>query len=84
MTPLLEGFACMLVLAASYWWLTRSLPQLPGMDTEADLLAQGYTLKEAKRELRAQRAEHRATVHARSSSLRTASSLARLGKRLLK
>lgn len=50
----------------------------PRAESEQELISQGYTLKEAKREARAQRAEQRAYSKTASSALRAGGSLGRL------
>jgi hypothetical protein len=81
----MDAGAVFLVLSAvcmTYLFLTRGLPKPPALEDEESLMNAGYSVKEARRELRAQRAEYRATINTRSNALRTAASVARLVKRL--
>ena len=67
-----------------YWYLTKdTTPAQPPM-TEESLKTEGLSPLEIRRELRAQRNEQRAHKRMQSQSMRTATKVARLTKRLLK
>lgn len=79
-----SAIICIIVFAVVLFFLLRGLSSAPPVETEQDLMNQGYTRKEAKREARAQRNEHRSQRRLTSGSIRTATKVATLAKRLAK
>lgn len=81
---MMTAVVCISVFAVVLFFLLRGLPSAPPAETEQDLMSQGYTRKEAKKEARAQRNEHRGQQRLSNSSVRTATRVASLARRLAK
>ena len=75
------GVIVFLVVA---YLLIKMLPSPPPAESESALIGQGYSRAQAKREARAQRAEHRSHSRAVGASMRTANRVSRLAVKLSK
>jgi hypothetical protein len=73
-----------LVFCLVLFFLTKNLQTPPPPETENDLRMQGYSVKEAKQEARAQRAEQRDHSRVLNSSVRTANNLGKTAYRISK
>lgn len=60
------------------------LPTIPEPESEVDLIQQGYTHKEAKKEARAQRNEYKYACRAKADAVRAAAGVARTVSRKIK
>jgi len=69
---------------AVYWFLTKDTKPAPPVMTLDQLMEEGMTAAEARRELRAQRQEHRTHSITHSQALRTANSLTRTASKMIK
>jgi len=70
-----------LVTLIIFAFLMRETPKPPEVETKQDLLNDGYSAKEAREELRKQRAEHRDHTRLKNDAMRTGAAVGRLAKR---
>ena len=73
-----------IVFGLVYWFLTRNIVNAPPPMTEEELLQEGLTKLEARRELRAQRGELRYDANTTAQALRTANQISRTVSRIAK
>lgn len=79
--PYLVGLIIFLVVT---YFLIKILPTPPPIEIESQLVNKGLSPKEVRKELKAQRAEHRAHNRAMSNSLRTAHKMGKFAVSLTK
>jgi len=70
-----------LVTIIVFMFLTKKVPEPPKVESEQDLLDDGYTAKEAREELRKQRREHREHARLKNDAMRAGATVGRLVKR---
>lgn len=74
-----------IVIAGFIAWTARRNIAPPPVQTEAELIASGYTVRQAKIEARQQRAEHRSYARAQNDAAKAGSqvvrAMVRVGKR---
>jgi len=70
-----------LITLMVFAYLMRDTPKPPDVETKQDLINDGYTAKEAREELRRQRAEHRDHTRLKNDAMRAGASVGRLAKR---
>lgn len=73
-----------IVFVGVIWYLTKDLSKAPPVMTEEELLNEGMTKAQARKELRAQRNELRIHSSTISQATRTANQLARTTSRIVK
>ena len=78
------AFLGLLVFGAVIFAMLHGSPKAPPPETERELVQQGFSSKEAKREARAQRNEVRSEKRLVGNALRTASRVGNLSVRLMK
>lgn len=77
MSTLIPVIVTLLVFA----YLMRETPKPPDVESKEDLMRDGYSAKEAREELRKQRAEHRDHTRLKNDAMRTGAQVGRLAKR---
>lgn len=78
------AIVAVLVFSVVLFLLMRGLPKAPLAESEQELIRQGLSNKEAKREARAQRNEYRTQRRLTNESVRTATKVANAAARITK
>lgn len=70
-----------LITLMVFAFLMRGTPKPPDVESKQDLINDGYNAREAREELRKQRAEHREHTRLKNDAMRTGTQVGRLAKR---
>jgi len=81
---ILDILLAMLIFGGFFLWVRHKNPTPPPVMGEQDLIAQGYSPKEARREARAQRNEHRTAASTTMRTWWTADRVFRTARRITK
>ena len=69
-------FSTLVILAFLLWTASRN-PKPPAIQSEQELIASGFTLRQAKIEARQQRAEHRSHARTQNDAAKAGARVAR-------